>query len=74
MAARSARPNISPQKCRGAQWAVHNGRHELSSWLCGLLHGAVISSPLPGLPHGKPAGVPCPCLDTDLRCTPVWQT
>ncbi|WP_375212979.1 YkgJ family cysteine cluster protein [Aquabacterium sp.] len=27
-----------------------------------------ISSPLPGLPHGKPAGVPCPQLDTDLRC------
>lgn len=28
-----------------------------------------ISSPLPGLPHGKPAGMPCPCLDADLRCT-----
>ena len=27
-----------------------------------------ISSPLPGLPHGKPAGVPCPQLDADLRC------
>jgi len=27
-----------------------------------------ISSPLPGLPHGKPAGVPCPHLDADLRC------
>ena len=27
-----------------------------------------ISSPLPGLPRGKPAGVPCPHLTTDLRC------
>ncbi len=27
-----------------------------------------ISSPLPGLPQGKPAGVPCPHLDVDLRC------
>lgn len=27
-----------------------------------------ISSPLPGLPQGKPAGVPCPQLDEALRC------
>jgi Fe-S-cluster containining protein len=27
-----------------------------------------ISSPLPGLPHGKPAGVPCPHLAADWRC------
>ncbi|MEK8086514.1 YkgJ family cysteine cluster protein [Aquabacterium sp. A3] len=27
-----------------------------------------ISSPMPGLPQGKPAGVPCPHLDHDLRC------
>lgn len=27
-----------------------------------------ISSPMPGLPHGKPAGVPCPHLDDDRRC------
>ncbi|MGB0713280.1 MAG: YkgJ family cysteine cluster protein [Gammaproteobacteria bacterium] len=27
-----------------------------------------ISSPLPGLPQGKPAGVPCPHLDDALRC------
>ena len=27
-----------------------------------------ISSPLPGLPHGKPAGVACPHLDAELRC------
>ncbi|MEY2838623.1 MAG: hypothetical protein RJB60_922 [Pseudomonadota bacterium] len=27
-----------------------------------------ISSPMPGLPHGKPAGVPCPHLNADLRC------
>ena len=27
-----------------------------------------ISSPLPGLPQGKPAGMPCPQLDQALRC------
>lgn len=27
-----------------------------------------ISSPMPGLPQGKPAGVPCPHLDDSLRC------
>lgn len=27
-----------------------------------------ISSPIPGLPEGKPAGVPCVQLDADLRC------
>ena len=27
-----------------------------------------ISSPLPGLPGGKPAGMPCPHLDEALRC------
>lgn len=27
-----------------------------------------ISSALPGLPQGKPAGQPCPHLDTALRC------
>ena len=27
-----------------------------------------ISSPLPGLPQGKPAGVACPHLDEALRC------
>ena len=27
-----------------------------------------ITSPLPGMPHGKPAGVPCVQLDEELRC------
>ncbi|KAA8995262.1 YkgJ family cysteine cluster protein [Affinibrenneria salicis] len=27
-----------------------------------------ISSPLPGMPEGKPAGVPCPHLDAQMRC------
>lgn len=27
-----------------------------------------ISSPIPGMPHGKPAGVPCLQLTADLRC------
>jgi hypothetical protein len=27
-----------------------------------------ITTPLPGMPQGKPAGVPCIHLDADLRC------
>ena len=27
-----------------------------------------ISSPIPGMPHGKPAGVACVQLTVDLRC------
>ncbi|MCK7594230.1 YkgJ family cysteine cluster protein [Pseudomarimonas salicorniae] len=27
-----------------------------------------ISSPIPGMPHGKPAGMPCVQLDDALRC------
>lgn len=27
-----------------------------------------ISTPIPGMPHGKPAGVPCVQLTADLRC------
>lgn len=27
-----------------------------------------ISSPIPGMPHGKPAGIPCIQLDEHLRC------
>ena len=27
-----------------------------------------ITSPIPGMPHGKPAGVPCVQLDEQLRC------
>lgn len=29
---------------------------------------ASITSPIPGMPNGKPAGVPCVQLDDDLRC------
>jgi uncharacterized protein len=27
-----------------------------------------IASPIPDMPHGKPAGIPCVQLDDDLRC------
>lgn len=27
-----------------------------------------IASPIPGMPHGKPAGIPCVQLDDELRC------
>jgi hypothetical protein len=27
-----------------------------------------ITSPIPGMPHGKPAGVPCVQLDDEYRC------
>jgi hypothetical protein len=32
-----------------------------------------ISSPIPGMPDGKPAGVPCVQLTTDLRCAIFGQ-
>lgn len=27
-----------------------------------------INTPLPGMPHGKPAGIPCVNLEDDFRC------
>lgn len=27
-----------------------------------------INSPIPGMPHGKPAGIPCVQLDDEYRC------
>ena len=27
-----------------------------------------ITSPIPGMPHGKPAGIPCVQLDEDFGC------
>jgi len=32
-----------------------------------------ITSPLPGMPNGKPAGVPCIQLDEELRCKVFGQ-
>ncbi|MDA8523286.1 YkgJ family cysteine cluster protein [Acidovorax sp. NCPPB 4044] len=32
-----------------------------------------ISSPIPGMPDGKPAGVPCVQLDAALRCKVFGQ-
>ncbi len=34
---------------------------------------ASISSPLPGMPGGKPAGIACVHLDEAYRCT-IWNT
>ena len=36
---------------------------------CGACCIAIsISSPIPGMPKGKPAGIPCIHLDDELRC------
>jgi hypothetical protein len=32
-----------------------------------------ISSPIPGMPHGKPAGIPCVQLLPDYRCAIFGQ-
>ncbi|GAA0712505.1 YkgJ family cysteine cluster protein [Dokdonella soli] len=32
-----------------------------------------ISSPIPGMPHGKPAGIPCVQLMDDYRCAIFGQ-
>lgn len=38
--------------------------------LCGACCVAPsISSPIPGMPNGKPAGMPCINLTTDFRCS-----
>ena len=33
-----------------------------------------LTSPLPGMPNGKPAGVPCVQLDDGLRCEVFGQS
>lgn len=36
---------------------------------CGACCIAIsISSPIPGMPHGKPAGIPCMHLRNDMSC------
>ena len=32
-----------------------------------------ITSPIPGMPHGKPAGVPCVNLDPDTYLCRIWR-
>ncbi len=32
-----------------------------------------ISSPIPGMPHGKPAGIPCVQLRPDMQCAIFGQ-
>ncbi|RTE64577.1 YkgJ family cysteine cluster protein [Amphritea opalescens] len=32
-----------------------------------------ISTPIPNMPEGKPAGVPCANLDDEFNCT-IWNT
>lgn len=42
---------------------------------CGACCIAVsISSPLPGMPEGKPAGVPCVNLDPETFACRIWGT
>lgn len=42
---------------------------------CGACCIAIsISSPLPGMPDGKPAGVPCFNLDPDTYLCRIWGT
>ncbi|HEX5125717.1 MAG TPA: YkgJ family cysteine cluster protein [Rhodocyclaceae bacterium] len=49
--------------------APHTIRHMECRPLCGACCIAPsISSPIPGMPHGKPAGVACVQLTKDWRC------
>lgn len=42
---------------------------------CGACCIAIsISSPLPGMPEGKPAGVPCVNLDPETFLCRIWET
>jgi Fe-S-cluster containining protein len=52
---------------------AQHSRHSLVATACRTGCGACciapsITSPIPGMPHGKPAGVPCIQLDDDMRC------
>ena len=53
-------------------------RYENSSIACRSGCGACciapsITSPIPGMPHGKPAGIPCVQLLPDYRCALFGQ-
>ena len=48
--------------------AVDPVRHGMPGGLRRLLRRPSISSPIPGMPAGKPAGVPCVQLTDDGRC------
>ena len=55
------------------QMGLRAGSIALASLLAREQAGAApaagaVHPPLPGLPHGKPAGMPCPHLDEALRC------
>jgi len=42
---------------------------------CGACCIAIsISSPIPGMPHGKPAGVPCINLNMETYTCRIWNT
>ena len=52
---------------------LRTGREEAGEMECRAGCGACcialsISTPIPGMPHGKPAGVPCIHLTADYRC------
>ena len=50
-----------------------NGNYECRPECGACCIALSISSPIPGMPAGKPAGVRCINLTTDLKCT-VWGT
>ena len=59
LASRAITPKLSPMKCRTG---------------CGACCIAPsISSPIPGMPHGKPAGVRCVQLLAEFRCALFGQ-
>ncbi|HEY3598678.1 MAG TPA: YkgJ family cysteine cluster protein [Paraburkholderia sp.] len=46
----------------------HNADHACRPGCGACCIAPSISSPIPGMPHGKPAGVRCVQLGDDLRC------
>ena len=47
---------------------INASKYSLPSWLRACCIAPSITSPLPGMPQGKPAGVRCAQLMTDNRC------
>jgi hypothetical protein len=62
-----------PQRRASRRLAVGRQGRSFNAMICRDGCGACciapsITSPLPGMPHGKPAGIPCVNLTDDYRC------
>ncbi|MEY2593941.1 MAG: hypothetical protein RI972_1630, partial [Pseudomonadota bacterium] len=61
----------------GGPWSaregLHNPRMHCASGCAACCIAPSITQPIPGMPQGKPAGVPCVQLTADRRCALFGQ-